>query len=288
MRPSRSATPEEKSLAEEKERLASELGRLQERMQQQAQSISGSRPDASAKLSRALSEAESKELALRLQKDAEWMRQGYGDRNVGMEDSVTAGLQQLSRDLHDVQGAMNKPGAPGTTGQGNDKTAQALAEVRQLREEMDRRAAEKLSRGGQESGGESESGQSGGQQSTRDGGYSQQGGASLAGIDREGVQSAINQLRGLRAQVDPHDRALLGYVDGALGTMQHLTGAQMGLLDTRISRDAFLSLQRLEVELNKRVAQQGAGGTRTSAREESPEKYRGAVAGYFKKLSQSK
>jgi hypothetical protein len=288
MRPSRSATSEEKSLADEKEKLASELGHLQEQMQQQAQSMSGSRPDASAKLSRALSEAESKELALRLQKDAEWMRQGYGDRNVGMEDSVTAGLQQLSRDLHDVQGAMNKPGTPGT-GQGNDKTAQALAEVRQLREELDRRAAETLQRGGQESSSESgESGQSGGQGNARDGGFSQQGGASLSGINREGVQNAISQLRGLRAQVDPHDRALLGYVDGALGTMQHLTGAQTGLLDARVSRDAFLSLQRLEVELNKRVVQQGTGGTRTGAREESPEKYRDAVAGYFKKLSQAK
>jgi hypothetical protein len=102
------------------------------------------------------------------------------------------------------------------------------------------------------------------------------------------VQSAITQLRGLRALVDPHDPALLGYIDGALGTMQHLTGAQAGLLDARISQDAFLSLQRLEVELNRRVTQQEAGGTRTGAREESPEKYRDAVAGYFKKLSQAK
>ncbi len=288
MHPSRSATPEEKSLAGEKERLASELRRLQEQMQQQAQGMSGSRPDASAKLSRALSEAESKELALRLQKDAEWMRGGYGDRNVGMEDSVTAGLQQLSRDLHDVQGTMNKPGSP-AAGQGSDKTAQALAEVRQLREELDRRAAETLQRGGEgNSSGGNESGQSKGQEGTRDGAYSQQGGSGTVGLDREGAQSAMSQLRGLRAQVDPHDRALLGYIDGALGTMQHLTGAQTGLLDARINRDAFLSLQRLEVELNKRVAQQEAGGTRTGAREESPEKYRDAVAGYFKKLSQAK
>jgi hypothetical protein len=292
MRPSRSAMPEEKALAGEKEKLASELGRLQEQMQQQAQGMSGSRPDASAKLSRALSEAESKELALRLQKDAEWMRQGYGDRNVGMEDSVTAGLQQLSRDLRDVQEAMNRPGSP-ATGRGNDKTAQALAEVRQLREELDRRAAETLQRGGQEGreGQQSEGGQSGqpgGQQDARNGMYSPHGGAFPSGIDREGAQSAINQLRGLRAQVDPHDRALSGYIDGALGTLQHLTGAQAGLLDARISQDAFLSLQRLEVELNKRVVQQEAGGTRTGAREESPEKYRDAVAGYFKKLSQGK
>ncbi len=291
MRPTRTPTAEEKSLAGEKEKLAAELQGLQQQMQQQAQAMTGTRPDASAKLSRALSEAESKELALRLQKDADWIKQGYGDRNVGMENSVTAGLQQLSRDLHDVRSAMNKPGSQ-VPGHENDKTAQALAEVRQLREELNRRSAEadlqRGSPGQQQSGGENQAGQPGGQQSGREGSYSPRGGAAASGLDREGVQSAISQLRGLRAQVDPHDRALSGYIDGALGNLQHLTGAQAGLLDARIGQDALLSLQRLEVELNKRVTQQESGGTRTGAREESPEKYRDAVAGYFKKLSQGK
>jgi hypothetical protein len=107
-------------------------------------------------------------------------------------------------------------------------------------------------------------------------------------MSRQDIQSAIAQLRGLRDQAGTRDRALTGYIDGALGNLQHLTGAQDGLLEARISRDALTSLQRLEVELGKRLAQQQNEGTRTGAREDSPEKYHDAVAGYFRKLSGAK
>ena len=70
-----------------------------------------------------------------------------------------------------------------------------------------------------------------------------------------------------------------------LGNLRHLTGAQAGLLDARIARDAAASLERLEAELSKRIGQQQAMGARTGAPEASPEKYRDAVAEYFKKLS---
>ena len=112
-RPGREPTATEKALAENKEKLAGEIETLQRQVQQQAQTMSGARPDASAKMLRALSDAEGKELALRLQKNAEWMRQGFGDRNVGSEDAVTNGLQQFGRALRDVEVAINAPNAPG-------------------------------------------------------------------------------------------------------------------------------------------------------------------------------
>ncbi len=68
------------------------------------------------------------------------------------------------------------------------------------------------------------------------------------------MPSAISYA--LRGQIDPHDRALYGYVNGALGYLRHLYDADPNLLDSRISHDAVTSLERLEVELNKRVAQQ--------------------------------
>jgi len=93
----------------------------------------------------------------------------------------------------------------------------------------------------------------------------------------------------LRGQIDPSDRALYGYIDGVLGNLHHLTGAQAGLLEARISQDTVTSLERLEMELNKRMAQGGiANGARTGAPEQSPESYRGAIAEYFKRLSQPK
>ena len=110
--PGREPTQSEKAIADEKDRLAKEVERLEQQMQQQAQSLSGTRPDAARKLSRALSEAEQKDLAVRMQKNAEWMRQGFGNRNLATEDSVTDGLQQLSRDLHDADQALQAAGSP--------------------------------------------------------------------------------------------------------------------------------------------------------------------------------
>lgn len=312
----------EKAMADEKDRLANEVQRLQQQVQQQAQALAGTRPDAARKLSRALSEAEQKDLAVRIQKNAEWMRQGYGDRNLATEDSVTSGLQQFSRDLRDADEALQAGGSPNGQKGGNEQTARALSEIRSLREDLERKAAQNGSdRSGQSQGGQQQSAQRGGQQSGQQNGQSgqqsgqpgqsasssqggQMGGersgyGPLGGywnprggggrdMSREDIQSAIAQLRGLRDQAGTRDRALTGYIDGALGNLQHLTGAQDGLLEARISQDALTSLQRLEVELGKRLTQQQNEGTRTGAHEDSPEKYHDAVAGYFRKLSQSK
>jgi hypothetical protein len=314
--PGREPTQSEKALADEKDRLAKEVERLEQQVQQQAQALSGTRPDAARKLSRALSEAEQKDLAVRMQKNAEWMRQGFGDRNLATEDSVTEGLQQLSRDLRDADQALQAAGSPNGQKGGSEQTARALSEIRSLREDLERKAAQNGGdRGGQSQNGQQSVSQRGGQQSGQQSGGQQSQSASsgqggqmggersgygpLGGywsprggggrdMSREDIQSAIAQLRGLRDQAGARDRALTGYIDGALGNLQHLTGAQDGLLEARISRDALTSLQRLEIELGKRLAQQQNEGTRTGAREDSPEKYHDAVAGYFRKLSGAK
>ncbi len=299
MEPTRSATEQEKALAGEKEKLAEQLEQLQRQLQQQEQATAATQPDASSKLRKALSDAEQKELALRMQKDAEWLREGYGDRNIGMEDSVTAGLDQLSRELRDIQQALKSGNQPGQNGQ-TDREAQTLAQVRALREELERRSqqgGQQGQQGGQQKAGQQGQqgqqggeGQQGGQQNGqsgdqgRYGAYSPLGGGG-ATINREGLQNAIGDLYGLRGQIDPHDRALYGYINGALGYLRNLYGADPSLLDSRINHDAVASLERLEVELNKRVAQRQANGTRTGASESAPEKYRDAVAEYFKKLS---
>ena len=286
---SRNTTDQEKAMAAEKEKLAGQVAQLEKQMQHQAESLAGTQPDASSKMRRALSEAEQKELALRMQKGAEWMRQGYGDRNVGMEDNVTAGLDQLSRDLQNLEQSLKSGGQPGKGGP-EDKAAEALSGLRNLREQLQRQS-EQLQRGdsGQQRG---DSGQQGGENTQQNGAQQGPNGAwsPLGGpgdqLDRRGVQQAIGQLNWLRTQIDPHDRALGGYIDGALWNLHHLTGAQAGLLDARISRDAVASLERLEMELSKRVALAQAQGARTGAAETAPEKYRDAVSEYFKKLSQ--
>ncbi len=60
------------------------------------------------------------------------------------------------------------------------------------------------------------------------------------------------------------------------------------MLQATIGQDAVASLERLEAELSRRLGEQQAQGARSGAPEVAAEKYRDAVAEYFKKLSQVK
>jgi hypothetical protein len=277
MEAARPATEQEKSLAGEKERLAEQLQQLQRQMQQQEQSLAGTQPGASSNMRKALSDAEQKELALRMQKNAEWMRQGFGDRNMDMEDNVTAGLDQLARDLRAIQQSLKQGNQGDGSGQG-DKQSEALAQVRALREALERA---QQNQNGQQGG---QGSQQGGQ--ARAGQYSPYGGGDPT-VDRRGLRDAIGQLSGLRGQIDPRDRALRGYVDDTLGSLRTLY-ADPDILQSTISQDAVTRLERLEIELGRRLGEQQVEGARSGAPEPSPEKYRDAVAEYFKKLSQPK
>ncbi|MBV8573200.1 MAG: hypothetical protein JO319_21470 [Acidobacteriaceae bacterium] len=283
LRQSRPATAQEKAIAGEKEQLAQELERLEKQMQQQEQTLAGTQPDASSKMRKALSDAEQKELALRMQKNAEWLRKGYGDRNVGMEDSVTAGVEQLSRDLRGVQQAVRSD-TPGQDGR-NTKAGEMLAQVESLRQMLEN--AQQNGKGQQQSGtGQQNSSQPGNAavRGSDPGRYAEFGAANPA-IDRNTLDNAIHQLYALRNQMGTKDRPLYNYIDGTLGYLRDLN-ANPNVLKSTIGDDAVASLERLEMELSKRAGEQSTLGARTAAREAAPERYQDAVAEYFKKLSQ--
>jgi hypothetical protein len=97
------------------------------------------------------------------------------------------------------------------------------------------------------------------------------------------VQQTLDDLAALRTQVGRSDRRLNGEVNDAIGLLQHMKG-QDGLLDQRVNQDAVASLEKIEVELNRRIGQ-GNDAARTGTPESAPEQYRDAVAEYFKRLS---
>jgi hypothetical protein len=295
MRARRQATEEEKALAGEKEKLARQMEQLQQQMQKQADSLATTQPGLARKMRDALADAQQKELAMRMQKNGELLREGYGDRNLEMEGSVTMALDDLTRELRDIQQAM-KAGHQGDKAGPGDQEAQTLARLRSLRESLER--SQQNAQGGQQSGGQQQGQQGGAQQGNAQQNGGQQGGSQRggmyspygsggAGIDRRGLQDAISGLNSLRGRIDPRDRAFRGYLDDTLGSLRTLN-ADPRLLDSAISQDAVTQLERLEVELGRRLGEQGAGGARSSAPEASPEKYRDAVAEYFKKLSQGR
>ncbi len=285
---------EERAIADEKARLGKELQQLQSDMQKQERSMASTEPGASSKMRKALSDAEQKELAMRMQKTAEWMRQGYGERNLEVEENMAAGMGQLSRDLEDVQRAL-KNGDPEGKNQPGDKTAEALSQVRNLRQMLESaqnaRAQQQAQRQGYQQqdlarDGEGGGQQPGGQNQGQGNQYSPQGGPGA--VDGQSVRGAISDLNALRGQLDPHDRALRGYVDDTIGSLR-LLNADPNVLQSTIGQDAVSRLERLEVELARRAGDlQQVEGARLRAPEDSPEKYRDAVAEYFKRLSQAK
>ena len=156
-----SVSPQEKALANQKEQLSKELERLQHQMQEQERNLAGTQPGASSQMRKALSEAEQKELALRMQKEAEWLKQGYGDRNLEMEKDMTAGIDQLSRDLQAVQQAIHS--GKGDSNSPDGKQSEAVAQVRQLREMLQRAQEQQAQGRGQRAQGQGAQGQSKGQ-----------------------------------------------------------------------------------------------------------------------------
>ena len=281
MRPTHRPSEEEEALARDKEQLSQRLEQLQRGMQQEEQNLQGSAPDASNKLRKALSDAEQKELALRMQKNAQWIREGYGDRNLEMENNVTTGVEQLSRDLRSAQQILENGGQGGLSGQ-SEKTAEALAQVRQLREQLERAQQDRQGQQGEtggQSGGRPQSGgqpQGGGSGSLLDGNGGQ--------VDRQDLQQTIGQLSALRGQISGEDRALGNYLGGTLGYLRDLN-ADPRVLQATIGQDAVASLERLEAELSRRLGEQQGQGARSGAAELPAEKYRDAVAEYFRKLS---
>jgi hypothetical protein len=200
---------------------------------------------------------------LRMKKGAEWVRGGFGSRILNQEDSVTAGAEQLSRQLRDAQQVL-QAGDQGRQNGQPDSAAKALSQVRALREQLERN--------GTRSG-----------QNAENGANAPMGGRGPA-IGGSRLQDALRQLSGLRQQIGTGDRQLREDVDGALWSLNRLYGARSGLLESRISHEVLPSLERLEVELSRRVGNDGENA-RTAASESAPEKYRDAVAEYFKKLS---
>ena len=271
---------EERRLANEKDQLAQRVEQLERELRQQVQNMAATQPDAAAKLRQALSALEEEDLAMRMRKNAEWMREGFGDRNLSTEDSITRALDQLGRDLGQAQQAI-RSGANGRTGQ-SDQMEQALNDLRALREQMQQ--LQYGSQGNQAGGQQGQNGAQPGYQQAENGAWGPIGGGG-PGIDRNDLKAAITDLNRLRAQMSPNDHSYR-YLDYTLGYLVHLYHADPNVLRQTINDDAVANLERLEIELNQRVNQNGGQGARTGAPENAPQQYRDAVANYFKKLSQ--
>lgn len=171
------------SLAQDRQRLADGLAQLEQQMRNAEGELAPTQPAAASKLRDALGNLDQSDLETRLQRSADWLRQGYSP-DPGSESQNTADLQQLSESLRQAQGALGPAQSPGS-----DSEA-ALDRAEQLRNEMQSLANALGARsGGSQAGSQGQQGQAGARNGA---GWSSRGGA----LDRPRVGGGYGSVNG--------------------------------------------------------------------------------------------
>ena len=272
------------------------------------------------------------ELALRMKKAAESIRQGQGMYAWMREPTVTQGVDRLRDQLKDAQAAAQGKGQGANSKDPNKSAAErALARIEDARSRLERmtqgRGQQSGEQGQGQQGGQQPGQQQGGQQPGQQQGGQQQGGQQAGqqggqqpgqsgqqGGQRSGQQSgsygnvggpgpvgpyfgggnevgnAIRDLSQARQDVRETDGQIGREADQLLKELQRLNLAQASnaQMDERIQRQLLPELERLELELRRKVDEQKAGQVRSAGSEPVPTGYSESVAEYFRRLSKGK
>jgi len=127
---------ERRKLADDREKLANDLGGLEKNLQDTARELATNNQSAvSTKLREALGDMQQSDLRARVQRGADWMRRGIDPNANGMEPEIAAGMQRLEKGLHDAQQAMGAVPQPGNNSQ-QQGIETALNRVERLRNQL--------------------------------------------------------------------------------------------------------------------------------------------------------
>jgi hypothetical protein len=198
-------TQERRKLADDREKLANEVGGLEKNLQDTARDLAThNQGAASTKLREALGDMQQSDLRARIQRGADWMRRGIDPNANGMEPEIAAGMQRLEKGLHDAQQAMGSAPQQGNGSQQGIETA--LNHVERLRDQLGGLSRDGQGRQqGQGQGQQGGQGQGGGQQFGRgnQGNWSPNGGpgARLGGGDNGGPYGNTNNGGGANGTV---------------------------------------------------------------------------------------
>ena len=134
-------SPQTERLAQEKEKMADDLRRLEHQMQSTAGQTRDAQPGVSSKLRDALGDAQQNELDLRMRKAAEMLRQGQGMLTWVREAYVTQGLDKLRDQLKETQAlAQGKGQTPAGKDPNKSAAERALARVEDARNRLEQLA----------------------------------------------------------------------------------------------------------------------------------------------------
>jgi len=175
---SQAGTQQRRKLADDREKLADELGQMEKNLQDTARELATNHQDStSTKLREALGDMQQSDLRARVQRGADWMRRGIDPNANGMEPEIAAGMQRLEKGVRDAQQAMGAAPQQGNDSQQGLETA--LNRVERLRNQLgslsrDGQGRQQGQQGGQGQG-QGQQGQ-GGQFGANQGGWSPNGG----------------------------------------------------------------------------------------------------------------
>ena len=102
-----------RDLADEKDKMAQAVDKLEKDMQKAARDLAGTQPSASARVRDGLSDIQQNETKLRMQYSSRYIREGQGQVMVSREAPITQSLEQLTRDLKAAQAAVSANAAAG-------------------------------------------------------------------------------------------------------------------------------------------------------------------------------
>jgi hypothetical protein len=315
------------TMAGEKEQMADQLKKLEKQMGEAARSLAGAQNPVSNKIRDALSEAQQNELELRMRKGAEWLRQGQGMYTWVRESTVTMGLDKMRDQLQQAQAALQKDGQPGKGAGDKGDIEKALAQTEGIRNRMQQLAQAQNNQGkrgnaGRQQGNQpdqqGQQGQQQGQQGQQGQGQAQgqsqsgsqgsnaasgqpggafgggpyggrDGGGPLAvhnGQIEQGYRESLRDLNQLRDFMKSHPE----YAGEMLQLMHSLNPAYVneGELAQRLNREVLPQLERLELELRRKLEEKNGDQVRSAGSERVPAGYSDAIAEYYRKLSKGK
>jgi hypothetical protein len=262
-------------LAQEKLRMLEEYERLERDMQDAARELAGGQRSVAARLRQALGQAQQDELALRMRYNAEMLRRELGQFLVPREEVLTAGLNQLRDRLREAQGALEGSSA------GGNELERGLAGLERLRRSLQPR-----------SGGEQRRDFSamnrGDWRPTEPGNVAPRPSdpSEMARAYREGL-SDLSRLR--QALQDRTDWA--ADIQKLIREMERLDPKRFPgnpELVEQLRTQVLPQLERLELQLRRKLEEGAGEHVRSGASEQVPPGYGDAVAEYYRRLSRAR
>ena len=301
---------EQEKLANDRERMASDLSRLEKQMQDAARELASGQDSASARLREALGEAQRSELLSRIQRSAESIRRGLDPNSLSDEPTITASMKRFSEQVRQAQRAWAGP---------QQNPEDALGRVEHLRSQLESLTRNlgngnpqsgqpgQQSPGGQRSQGGSvrdqrgsanggfNSGPPGGPRVYRGfdtGGYIEPLGnerqpspVSSAEIERA-FQEALRELNELR-QTLRGEPGPLANIQELIRQMRRLDPSRFpgnpALLE-QLHTQVLTSIDKLELQLRRQLDDQQSGQIRSGDSVRVPPGYQDSVAEYFRRL----